>query len=106
LRMATVIHNAPEYPVVDPEPTFGKVFRAMRQSEFMMWGVHTVAGAPMGWIAGSPGLKRHTMWVGVSVFSLGGLMLGLQDSFYRLMGFKENSLEVEKYGVYDFDKED
>ena len=44
-------------------------------------------------------LMMPTMYVAGTMGAIAGLFLGLQASFGRLSGFKENAYEVAKFGT-------
>ncbi|GAX75283.1 hypothetical protein CEUSTIGMA_g2728.t1 [Chlamydomonas eustigma] len=90
-----VMLQQPGFPVIYPEPTITQVVSNFRPSH---WGF--VAGmAGLGYVLGywkgsvihwqKPASMFGTLFMGQF-----GVMHMMQDSAYRLMGFKENSIEV------------
>lgn len=50
-------------------------------------------------IAGRPVVMIPTMYTAAGLGALAGVMLGMQSSFARLTGYKENSVEAAKAGI-------
>mmetsp|Transcript_16118 Transcript_16118/g.28240 ORF Transcript_16118/g.28240 Transcript_16118/m.28240 type:complete len:107 (-) Transcript_16118:189-509(-) len=92
-----IIYTQPEYPVVDNDPSFKTAWRAMRWSDYANMGLLGAVGLPVGYWAGAPGFKTKFAYFAAYIGVSAGVIIGLSSSTFRLMGFKENSVEVKKY---------
>ncbi|KAA8499809.1 hypothetical protein FVE85_7394 [Porphyridium purpureum] len=97
--MAT-INEAPIYDVVNPDPSIRDVLSAMRPADWALVVGCTLAGIPIGFLMGAPGIRRpimmHAVWVNFS----GSMGVGVGLTTYRLLGFKENKTEVRRFGAF------
>mmetsp|Transcript_2961 Transcript_2961/g.6861 ORF Transcript_2961/g.6861 Transcript_2961/m.6861 type:complete len:89 (-) Transcript_2961:676-942(-) len=75
----------PQYPVIDRDPSFGKVFAYMKVEDIGLWAGCTAASAVAGYAAGK--FNRGPMVFGMGVIGFtGGVMLAMQNSYGRLIG--------------------
>jgi NADH-ubiquinone oxidoreductase complex I, 21 kDa subunit len=88
----------PPYPVVEREPTVSQLFAAFRRGDWVNVALATGVSAPFGYYAGKPVLMVRSMWFATSIGMLGGVFIGLQQSFGRLTGYKANGEELAKLG--------
>lgn len=87
-----------KYPSVKPRPTVDDCIRAARTSDYLQWTGVTVASWGYGFLTGRPArFAMAGLMAGIG-FTFGSLVL-LQNTRGRLMGFRENSREVKKYGM-------
>ncbi|KAG7562658.1 hypothetical protein FFLO_01925 [Filobasidium floriforme] len=88
------------YPVIDADPTFGRVVRYMRPSDYATWAAAAAAGPAAFWglerVDPSRASTRSAMklvgFLGVSA----GFLLAYQRSSFRFMGLSENASEAKK----------
>eukprot|EP00298_Acanthocystis_sp_HF-20_P019374 c2287_g1_i1.p1 GENE.c2287_g1_i1~~c2287_g1_i1.p1 ORF type:complete len:105 (+),score=30.89 c2287_g1_i1:31-315(+) len=88
--------SGPKFPVIDPAPTLSTGVRNFGLNDYLIWGGITGFSLPYGYIVGKPA-RVQTMWAAGAIGCLGGFMFVLQNSFSRLMGNRQNDLEVQKY---------
>lgn len=87
-----------KYPVVKASPTVDDCLRAYRMSDVIQWGGVTVASWGYGFMVGRPArFAMAGLMAGIG-FTFGSMVL-LQNTRGRLMGFRENIKEQEKYGL-------
>mmetsp|Transcript_12456 Transcript_12456/g.30607 ORF Transcript_12456/g.30607 Transcript_12456/m.30607 type:complete len:122 (+) Transcript_12456:44-409(+) len=92
-----VILQQPQYPVVFPEPSVTQVVTNMRPSSLALAaGMAAFGGAAGYWKGSSIHWQRPAMYFGAALLGKTGLLWGMCDSAYRLMGYKENSVEVDR----------
>jgi len=88
-----IITSAPGYPVIDFNPSHIKILQNVRPKEVIPASIFTVITATFGY--------RYAGKLGIALFGLCGLAGTFQfcwmASAFRLMGYKENTIEYEKY---------
>jgi hypothetical protein len=84
----------PPYPVVEREPSMSQVLASFRRGDWANVVLATGVSAPFGYYAGRPVLMVRSMWFASGLGLLGGVFIGLQRSFGRLTGYKENGEEI------------
>jgi NADH-ubiquinone oxidoreductase complex I, 21 kDa subunit len=89
--------NAAKFPLVNPKPTVDDCIKASRISDFFQLAGVTAASWGYGFIVGRPARFAMAGLMGGIGFTFGTLVV-LQNTRGRLMGFRENSVEVAKYG--------
>jgi len=90
-------YGDPKYPIVKPAPTVDDCIRAMRIRDYFVLGGVTAASYAFGFATGRP-LRRPFASLGATIGLTFGMIVVLQDTRDRLMGYKENSREVSRYG--------
>ncbi|CAN8076929.1 unnamed protein product [Agarophyton chilense] len=90
--------NDPTFPVIDSDPSFGKVMSSLRARDWQNAALATFVSLPFGYAAGRPVVMRPSMYMAGVIGASFGLFLGFQNSFTRLTGYKENAVEIAKYG--------
>jgi hypothetical protein len=86
-----------KYPPVKPKPTVDDCIKAARISDYFQWAGVTAASWGYGFLVGRPARFAMAGLMGGIGFTFGSMVL-LQNTRGRLMGFRENSVEVAKYG--------
>mmetsp|Transcript_4401 Transcript_4401/g.11970 ORF Transcript_4401/g.11970 Transcript_4401/m.11970 type:complete len:123 (-) Transcript_4401:593-961(-) len=90
-----VVLQQPQHPVVHADPSFMQVASNMRPGSWALVGGMMLFGAAAGYYTGAKShWQRPAMYFGMGVLGKTGMAWGLTDSAYRLMGYKENSIEV------------
>lgn len=87
----------PEFPIVKPEPTVDDCIKSFRTSHYFYVGGVTSASWIYGFTFGKPARFPTASMAATLGFSFAIISI-LSDSRNRLMGFKENSKEVKKWG--------
>jgi hypothetical protein len=87
-----------KYPPVKPSPTVDDCLRSMRFSDYLQWGGATVASWGYGFIVGRPA-RFHMAGLMAAVGFTFGSIVAIQNTRGRLMGFRENKREIDKYGA-------
>jgi len=86
-----------KYPPVKPAPTVDDCLKSLRPSDYFQWAGATVASWGYGFIVGRPArFAMAGLMAGIG-FTFGSMVV-LQNTRGRLMGLRENSREVQKYG--------
>jgi len=91
-----MVRNAPEYPVIDPSPTFGQVV-----TNFGLKEVGALVAFPAVWahyvfITGKPRYYRSGATITAGMFgAVAGLCYAYQSSWGRLTGYRDNGLKKE-----------
>jgi len=82
------LKEIPPYPIIDPQPTFGTVFRGILIKEWALIPVVSVAvGATSVWFSRRRDIHRYGAVVHGCVAGIGVFCYGLQKSAGRLLGF-------------------
>jgi NADH-ubiquinone oxidoreductase complex I, 21 kDa subunit len=85
------------YPPVKLSPSVDDCIRAGRTSDYLQLGGITAASWGFGFIRGRPArFGMAGLMAGIG-FTFGTMVL-IQNTRGRLMGFRENSREISKYG--------
>uniref|UniRef100_A0A7R9V4R5 NADH-ubiquinone oxidoreductase 21kDa subunit N-terminal domain-containing protein n=1 Tax=Chlamydomonas euryale TaxID=1486919 RepID=A0A7R9V4R5_9CHLO len=96
-RSHKVILQTPQYPVIFPEPTVSQVVDNMRWGHWYFAGGMALAGYGLGyWKGSSIHWQRPASRFGFVFMGQFGLLHMMQDSAYRLMGYKENEYEQKR----------
>ena len=90
----------PAWNVVNPDPTLSEVMRAMRPKDWWIVVGTTLASMPYGWKIGPPQFKMGYAYSAAFIGFTATSIMGWSNSYYRLLGFKDNARECEKYGVF------
>jgi len=86
-----------KYPVVNASPTVDDCLKSMRASDYMQWFGATVGSWGYGFVVGRPArFAMAGLMAGVG-FTFGSMVV-VQNVRGRLMGFRENARELNKYG--------
>jgi hypothetical protein len=94
--------QAPPYAPVKPSPTIDDCIRSLRLSDYCQWAGSTIASWGYGFIVGKPArFAIAGMMAGIG-FTFGSMVV-LQNTRGRLMGYRENSREVKRFGAADPD---
>eukprot|EP01041_Mallomonas_annulata_P006288 gene6288-12732_t len=96
--------NIPKYPVVDPQPEMGKVILNFHATDYLTLGGFASAGYLFGWFGARKPLKVYNSRFLLGIGLTAGLMYGIQNSTYRLIGLRPNESEVQAYGIYPEEK--
>lgn len=92
-----VILQQPQFPVIYPDPTISQVVSNMRPGAWGAAAGMAFTGATLGyWKGSATHWQKPGMWFGLALLGKTGLAWGVIDSAYRLMGYKENSVEVAR----------
>lgn len=94
--MAQPVHK-PKFPVIDADPSLGKVISSFRPRDWQHLVLATVVSLPFGYAVGRPILMRPSMYTSGLIGATFGMFLGFQNSFTRLTGYQDNKVEVEKH---------
>lgn len=86
-----------KYHPVKPDPTMDDCLRAFRFSDYMQWAGVSVASWGFGFAVGKPARFGVAGLMSAIGFTFGS-MVALQNSRGRLMGFRENTRELKKFG--------
>ena len=91
--------NDPKFPVVNPHPTVDDCVKSFRIRDYALTGGVTSACWGYGYIFGKPARMPTASTAAALGFTFAGFII-LQDARDRLMGYKENTKEVKKYGLH------
>lgn len=90
--------DAKRYPVINPNPSFLEIVKAIRPAEWGQTVGVTTLGAAVGYYLGYKyHIPRPSMWMGIHQFSLVSFLYQGTKSYHRLIGFENNDVEVAKY---------
>ena len=89
----------PKYPVVDPDPTWGRVFTNMNVGDIVDITSFTGAGFAVGYFGSRLQFRGHMARFNMGIGLMAGVMYAAMSSSQRLIGVQENSYEVAKYGA-------
>lgn len=91
-----VFVDPPPFPVIDPNPSLGRIVSAFRPFDWALTSALTVAGYAWGFRVG------RMPWGGLFALSgvLGGLQLGYIKSSTRLLGYERNEDELARFGYF------
>ena len=87
-----------KFPVIKDSPTVDDCIKAIRTSEYLQWAGVTVASWGYGFMVGRParfGMAGLMAGIGMTF----GSLVAMQNTRGRLMGFRENAKEVDKFGA-------
>ncbi|GMJ03677.1 hypothetical protein like AT4G16450 [Hibiscus trionum] len=88
----------PEYPVIDRNPPFTKVYGNFNTLDYLCFTTITSVSVTVGYLSGiKSGLKGPKMLTGGPIRLMGGFMYAYQNSAGRIMGFSPNDGEVTQY---------
>jgi NADH-ubiquinone oxidoreductase complex I, 21 kDa subunit len=96
---STIRFRDTKYPPVKPDPTVNDCLSDMRFSDGMQWFGATVGSWGYGFVTGKPA-RFHLAGLCAAIGFTFGSMVVLQNVRGRLMGFRENSKEIAKYGAF------
>jgi len=89
----------PSFPVVNPNPTVDDCVKAMRWRDYFFVGGSFAGTWAYGYIFGKPA-RMPTASTASAIGLTFATFAVLQDTRARLMGYRENSTEVSKYGMH------
>lgn len=87
-----------KYQEVIPNPTFMDTVRHMRRDELVLTAAWTTLSFVAGYVVGKPIRVRMGMMAAM-MSGMGGLVLCHRLSMQRLLGLRENTIELEKNGM-------
>ncbi|KAI9484460.1 NADH-ubiquinone oxidoreductase complex I, 21 kDa subunit-domain-containing protein [Zychaea mexicana] len=90
------------YPVIDTDPSFGRVVRNFRTTDYAAWAAGTAVApaAVVGMEKFNPAAIGRSLRIPIRISALigsfGGFLYAYQNSSLRFWGWKENAAEVAK----------
>mmetsp|Transcript_13724 Transcript_13724/g.29499 ORF Transcript_13724/g.29499 Transcript_13724/m.29499 type:complete len:122 (+) Transcript_13724:90-455(+) len=92
-----VILQQPDYPVVFAEPSVSQVVSNMRATHWSWVAGMAALGYGLGyWKGHGIHWQKPASYFGAAFFGKSALLWGMGDTAYRLMGYRENGVEVTK----------
>ena len=91
--------DRPKYPVVDADPSWGRVFTNMNVGDVMDVAGFTAAGFGVGFFGSSKKLKMPMARFNMGIGLMAGLCFAAMSSSQRLIGVSQNTVEVARYGA-------
>jgi len=94
-----MLYSDPKFPVVNPSPTVDECLKSIRIRDIAFIGGIMSMSWGYGYILGKPA-RLPTASTSMALGLTFACLVVLQDTRKRFMGYSENSIEVEKYGLY------
>ena len=91
-------YSDPKYPIVNPSPDVDDCIKSMRMRDWFVLAGATSGSWGYGYLTGKP-VRATAAATAASIGFTFGSFVVLQDTRGRLMGYKENSKEVKKFGL-------
>ena len=89
----------PKYPVIDPDPSWGRVFSNMNVGDVSSILGFSGAGFAVGFFGSKIKTRAHMARFNMGIGLFAGVCYAALSSSQRLLGVSENSYEVSKYGT-------
>jgi hypothetical protein len=99
INTTTMPYGDPKFTVVNPSPDVDQTLRSLRTSDYLLATFITSASWAYGYTMGKP----TRMACASTAMALGMTAAGmavLQNGRSRLRGYRENEVEVKKYGAW------
>ena len=90
----------PKYPIVKADPNVDDVIKSLRASDYLFVSGTVAATWAYGYLLGKP-VRGPTAVMCASAGFTFGMFYTMQNVRGRLLGYRENSKEVKKWGVAD-----
>jgi hypothetical protein len=91
-------YSDPKYPVVNSSPEVDDCFKSIRIRDWAVLAGVTTGSWAFGFLTGKP-VRGPAAATAASIGFTFGTFVILQDTRGRLMGYKENTAEVKRYGL-------
>uniref|UniRef100_A0A6V2QQX1 NADH-ubiquinone oxidoreductase 21kDa subunit N-terminal domain-containing protein n=1 Tax=Ditylum brightwellii TaxID=49249 RepID=A0A6V2QQX1_9STRA len=91
-------YSDPKFPVVNNDPSVDDCINSLRKRDYMALFGLTGASWGYGYMVGKP-LRGATASTAAAIGFTFASFVVLQDTRSRLLGYKENGVEVKKYGL-------
>jgi|Transcript_22406 hypothetical protein len=91
-------YSDPKYPIVNPSPEVNDCVKSMRLRDWFVLAGVTAGSWSYGYLLGKP-VRGSAAATAASIGFTFGTFVILQDTSARLMGYKENAREVDKFGL-------
>jgi len=91
-------YNDPKFPIVNPDPTVDDIVKGMRTSDYLFFSGVMAGTYTYGFLLGKP-VRGPTAVMCASAGFTFAMFYTMQNVRGRLMGYRENDREVQKYGL-------
>ena len=93
-----VLYTQPKFPIVKADPTVDDVVKGMRMSDYVFMTGSVIATYAYGFLLGKP-VRGPTAVMCASAGFTFGMFHTMQTVRGRFLGYRENDIEIQKYGL-------